>query len=323
MNWAEHEIELSAARDGRGVLVRDQKISRVSDDPACYIARGWSLERHGELISSFVDVCLRRGFRYALAENHPMNENRGESKNGLPYFAFGRSYWRVSGNTASWDVALDQKTTFCVDRRHEGALRRIGMKPCTSEEISQDCYEYVRKSGSVRALRIRQGKDFANVLRKVLDAITAFDSNIAGDLNDIKNDRQIDETQREALIQARIGQGRYRVALLEKWGNCCAVTGCSVNEVLRASHIHPWRLSTHEERLDADNGLPLIATLDALFDAGLISFKPTGEMVISEKLPPGQKKMLGLNSMLKLRLRLKGKQIHYMKFHLEQVFLKI
>ena len=44
------------------------------------------------------------------------------------------------------------------------------------------------------------------------------------------------ETTKQALVNARIGQGRYRRRMLELWGGRCAVTGCALSEVLVASH---------------------------------------------------------------------------------------
>jgi hypothetical protein len=89
------------------------------------------------------------------------------------------------------------------------------------------------------------------------------------------------KTTQKSLINARLGQGKFRADLNEIWGSACAVTGCSVPEVLRASHIKPWRSSTDKERLNPDNGLLLAAHLDSLFDAGLITFSDTGSMILS------------------------------------------
>jgi hypothetical protein len=91
-------------------------------------------------------------------------------------------------------------------------------------------------------------------------------------------------TERAALIQARIGQGAYRVEVMKLWDGQCAVTGCGVGEALRASHIRPWSASTNSQRLDPENGLLLAAHIDALFDRGLISFDDQGEMLVSKNL---------------------------------------
>ncbi|MBN0787902.1 HNH endonuclease, partial [Pseudomonas aeruginosa] len=84
-------------------------------------------------------------------------------------------------------------------------------------------------------------------------------------------------TEVERLVRQRVGQARYRDALLTYWGGACAVTGVAVTEALRASHAKPWaECADDAERLDAFNGFLLVANLDALFDRFLISFDDTG-----------------------------------------------
>jgi hypothetical protein len=78
------------------------------------------------------------------------------------------------------------------------------------------------------------------------------------------------------------------------FGDRCAVTGRSVAAVLRASHARPWCQSTDQQRLDANNGLPLTATLDALFDRGLIGFTYDGSMVCSPLLQQVDRKLLNV-----------------------------
>jgi hypothetical protein len=81
-------------------------------------------------------------------------------------------------------------------------------------------------------------------------------------------------TQREALIQARIGQGRFRADVTRLWGKgeTCSLTDIALPEMLIASHIKPWRDSTDTERLDPANGLLLAVHADKLFDRYLLSF---------------------------------------------------
>ncbi len=98
---------------------------------------------------------------------------------------------------------------------------------------------------------------------------------IEEDINDILSSTHILVTKRKALIEARIGQGRFRIGVLKRWNQGCAVTVCTALEALRASHIKPWRTCDDQERLDPENGLPLTATLDALFDRHLVFFNGT------------------------------------------------
>jgi hypothetical protein len=130
---------------------------------------------------------------------------------------------------------------------------------------------------------------------------------------------EIAETTRTALIDARLGQGRFRRELLRRWNHACAVTGCRVAAMLRASHCKPWRDSNNAERLDSHNGLILTANLDALFDVGLISFDEGGMMVVANVISPDERKTLGIPARL---LRRPGAKLGaYLRFHRENVFL--
>lgn len=114
-------------------------------------------------------------------------------------------------------------------------------------------------------------------------ASQAPESEIVRDLADILAESD-SPTEKERLIAARLGQGKFRSAVLERWGNKCAVTGSTTLAAIRASHCMPWRSGTNQQRLDPANGLPLVATLDALFDVGLIGFDEKGVLVVSSQL---------------------------------------
>ena len=123
------------------------------------------------------------------------------------------------------------------------------------------------------------------------------------------------ETERDALSQARIGQGAFRIALMKYWGSC-AVTGISEPAVLRASHIKPWRSSTNQERLDSFNGLLLSAHIDALFDAGLVTFEEDGQIRLSPLLAGEDLQQLGIVPTMRLR-RVAAEHKAYLRLHHE------
>jgi len=127
-------------------------------------------------------------------------------------------------------------------------------------------------------------------------------------------------TTAEALVNARVGQGQFRNAVLRLWGGTCCVTGIATTEAIRASHIKPWRDSTDEERLDPGNGLPLAGTLDGLFDAGLITFAADGTLVNSPRLSVDERERLGILE-AKLRRVPTGKTADYLAHHREAIFL--
>jgi len=109
------------------------------------------------------------------------------------------------------------------------------------------------------------------------------------------------DTVRRALANARIGQGGYRKRMLKLWGSTCAVTGCSIQEVLVASHAKSWAESTNAQRLDEYNGLLLAASIDRLFDGGLIGFDDEGHMLVSETLTDADLISVGLSRTSGLR----------------------
>ncbi|MDX0680119.1 hypothetical protein GOD41_32010 [Sinorhizobium medicae] len=138
----------------------------------------------------------------------------------------------------------------------------------------QDIAEFVEQDGYIVAVKPKP----------VLIAQYGAMGPVAADLELLTKDTSLGETQRKQLIDARLGQGQFRSAVLAMWQGRCAVTSCSLPAVLRASHIVAWRDATHTERLDPENGLPLVATLDALFDTGLISFNDQGELLTKASL---------------------------------------
>ena len=125
-------------------------------------------------------------------------------------------------------------------------------------------------------------------------------------------------SEREAIVKARIGQGRFRQSLIEYWSTC-GVTGCKDDALLRASHIKPWSKATLEERIDLYNGLLLSPALDVCFDSGYVSFADEGRILISERLTADDAKALGINSKMRLR-QVEPKHKKYLAFHREQIF---
>lgn len=145
-----------------------------------------------------------------------------------------------------------------------------------------------------------------------------FDEQI--DIDEIRKRLDLTPTARKQLILARKGQGKFRRDLFAVWGGGCAVTGCTVGEVLRASHIKPWKKSNNNERLDKNNGLLLTATLDALFDRGLISFNDDGVMIISPRIKEDQIPHV-LSPQRKLHKELSSQQKKYLDVHRKELFL--
>lgn len=86
----------------------------------------------------------------------------------------------------------------------------------------------------------------------------------------VEADSRVPETEKEALVRARCGQGLFkeRVMAIE---SRCRITGVDKPVHLVASHCKPWRDSSNEERLNGENGLLLTPSIDHLLIAGSLA----------------------------------------------------
>ena len=123
-----------------------------------------------------------------------------------------------------------------------------------------------------------------------------------------------------ALVKQRRGQELFRAALMDYWGEACAVTGIAIPELLRASHAKPWaKCATDQERLNVFNGFLLCAHLDALFDQGLMTFDDQGSPIYSAKLDTETRSKLSLSPDLKLRW-ITAQHTPFLSWHRQHVF---
>jgi predicted restriction endonuclease len=118
-------------------------------------------------------------------------------------------------------------------------------------------------------------------------------STLVSDIKEIIS-KTTDPTTVQALVNARVGQGKFGLEVRKLWNHRCSVTGSSTKAALEASHIKRWADSNDTERLDPNNGLLLTTNLHKLFDAGLISFEDSGEMTVSSKLSQSEREIFGL-----------------------------
>ncbi|CCF21873.1 protein of unknown function [Pseudorhizobium banfieldiae] len=89
----------------------------------------------------------------------------------------------------------------------------------------------------------------------------------------------VDDARQRVLrsISRRRGQRAFRDALMSAYGGRCAMTGCTVADVLEAAHIYPYR-GTATNALS--NGLLLRADLHTLFDCGLIAIDAISRTIL-------------------------------------------
>lgn len=149
--------------------------------------------------------------------------------------------------------------------------------------------------------------------------INRMNDTIISEIRKIEDDKQIIQTEKEQIIQSRIGQGIFRDKLIEYW-NGCSISGCSLLPVLVASHIKPWYVSNNEQRMDPFNGLLLQPNVDKLFDKGYITFDLKGNIQCSGFLDNNDRKLLGINKSMQLR-KLEDMHKKYLVYHQENCFI--
>lgn len=116
----------------------------------------------------------------------------------------------------------------------------------------------------------------------------------------------------------RIGQGKFRNRLLEKF-NRCIICGIENKNLLIASHIKPWNKCNNKEKIDIENGFILCPNHDKLFDRGFITLNNKGEILTSRSI---EKDISKLNIKNILLYSLSGENRKYLEWHREKIFNK-
>jgi putative restriction endonuclease len=86
---------------------------------------------------------------------------------------------------------------------------------------------------------------------------------------------------REQLMLPRLGQGSFRLAVMEAYGGRCSITGERSAPALEAAHIRPWAQGGAHE---VSNGLLLRRDLHRLFDLGYLSATIDEGLLVSPQL---------------------------------------
>lgn len=139
----------------------------------------------------------------------------------------------------------------------------------------------------------------------------------------VESDVTVTETDREALVRARVGQGLFKQRVMQI-ETSCRITGVNNLSHLVASHCKPWRDSTNEERLNGEIGLLLTPSIDHLFDRGFIGFEDSGDLIISPVAhrPSLQKMGVETNRLVHVGQFAEG-QRKFLDYHRNCVLLQI
>lgn len=137
----------------------------------------------------------------------------------------------------------------------------------------------------------------------------------------INQNEELAQTEKEAIILSRRGQGEFRKKIIEKYRSCI-VTGISDKRLLVASHVKPWRSATNFERLSAENGLLLSPLYDKLFDLGLITFKTNGCIAVSPQLSNSDRERANIDETTCFISDISTELRNNIEYHNDMLFLK-
>jgi putative restriction endonuclease len=139
----------------------------------------------------------------------------------------------------------------------------------------------------------------------------------------VETDASVTETERDAIVRARRGQGLFKQRVVEIETRC-RITGVSNLAHLLASHCKPWRDSSNEERLNGENGLLLTPSIDHLFDRGFIGFEDSGDLIISPVAHKLSLQKMGVETSRTINVGpFTVGQREFLDYHREAVLLKM
>ena len=139
----------------------------------------------------------------------------------------------------------------------------------------------------------------------------------------VESDSSVTETDREAIVRARVGQGLFKQRVM-KLETRCRITGVDNLSHLVASHCKPWRDASNEERLNGENGLLLTPSIDHLFDRGFIGFDDSGGLIISPVAHKPSLQKMGVETTRPINVgHFTEGQRRFLQFHRNSVLLQI
>jgi putative restriction endonuclease len=83
------------------------------------------------------------------------------------------------------------------------------------------------------------------------------------------------------IVMPRLGQGSFRVAIMDGYDRRCAITGERTLPILDAAHIKPWSAGGESR---PGNGLLLRTDIHRLFDLGYVTISPEHRFEVSPRL---------------------------------------
>lgn len=124
------------------------------------------------------------------------------------------------------------------------------------------------------------------------------------------------------VVQPRLGQNTFRIAVLDAYGRACSVTGEHSLPALEAAHIRPY---ADEGPHAVENGLLLRADLHRLFDKGYVTITSDLRLEVGTRLKRDFRNGRTYYPLHGASLRLPGEPavrpaVEYLEWHQNRIF---
>jgi putative restriction endonuclease len=114
--------------------------------------------------------------------------------------------------------------------------------------------------------------------RQLWDAVASADHLINPVQGFAEEQRRFGEP---TFVTPRLGQGAFRIAVIDAYGRACAVSGGKVLPALEAAHIRPYADGGSHQ---VSNGLLLRRDIHSVFDAGYVTIDEGLQFVVSDRV---------------------------------------
>lgn len=133
------------------------------------------------------------------------------------------------------------------------------------------------------AKNIVQGKTYDATVAEGRVLLSAVQAVLGHEIADTEQPTDADRPRygSEYVTRGRLGQGAFRVLVIDSYQRRCAVTGEKTLPVLEAAHIKPY---AEDGPHAVNNGILLRSDLHKLFDLGYVTVTPELKLEVSSRL---------------------------------------
>ncbi len=184
---------------------------------------------------------------------------------------------RLEGDTLHWQGQMAGRTDAWIIEHYARGLEILVFFRESKNEYPPYGFRYLGPFAYISHTG-RRPTNF--VLQRVSSRIETISWDAADD--DAFDPATVDDARQRTMrsIAQRRGQRAFRQSLLRAYESKCAITECSVPDVLEAAHIYPYQ---GPQTNHVTNGLLLRADIHTLFDCGLITIDPDSLTVLVKK----------------------------------------